>query len=185
MWWHCFCLFAAVSYLTIIFLIGFTAVLKNTSKLPWSSSNSTPLEVPSGSSFKKHCWSERGKPNPPNQTMGQEERTETNDIFLPEAITLKKTPSPNHRTSTTSCHDGNLLPLRNSNALKTSVGSGLIIAVLGWFLRQVPCPVHPFLASNSLILLQVLMHFQGTDFIPLQTGKQVYHSFFRVIVQLS
>lgn len=30
------------------YLSGFTAVLKNISKLPWSSSNSTPLEYPKG-----------------------------------------------------------------------------------------------------------------------------------------
>lgn len=47
------------------------------------------------------------------------------------------------------------------HALKTSVGSGLSQS-LDNFERQMPCPVHPFLASNSLVLLQVLISLQGT-----------------------
>lgn len=134
----------------------------------------TPLNVPSGSRFKKPCWwSERRKPNPPIQTRGQERRIETR-LWRGSRDSRKGTPffhqpeyEKTHQPQTTEPPQQAVMTVTSClleiqiPALKTSVGSGLLQS-LDVFERQVPCPVHPFLASNGLLLLQVLISLQGT-----------------------
>lgn len=73
-WCHCYCLFATVNYLTI--LIGFTAVMKNTAKLPWSSSNSLLHMYPPGAASRSTVDGQRGG-SPIPKSRARERRTET------------------------------------------------------------------------------------------------------------
>lgn len=179
-------------------LIGFTAVIKNTAKPPWSSSNSLLHTYPQGEASRNTVDGQRGgSPIPqikPGAERGEQrpdcdEGQEVPEKWLLSSISQNVKKKQTHTQTTeppqqavmtvTSC----LLEIQ-IHALKTSVGSDLSQS-LDDNERQVPCPVHPFLASNGLVL-QILvsraLHFQVSSFIPFQIGKRVCHSFVRLMI---
>lgn len=175
MWCHCYCFFQTDNYQTKSALVSQLSWRIQQSFHEAALTHSSTCTL-SESGFKKYCgWPEKRKPNLQNQARGWENRDQTlrrvkrlqeSEPFLPSArIWKKKKTQPQQAFMTvTSC----LLEIQIS-ALKMSVGSGLWQS-LDNFERQLPCPVHPFLTSNGLVLLRVLISLQGTE-LP---GYQVY-----------
>lgn len=135
-------------------LIGFTAVMKNTAKLPWSRSNALPYTYPQGAASRSTFDGQRGGSPIPQIKPGAERGEQRPDcdegqevlgkrLFPSARIWKEKGKKANPKLQ--NLHS-NLSPQQSSNS----------------FERKVPCPVHPFLASNSLALLQDLTSLQGT-----------------------
>lgn len=150
MWYRCYCLFATVNYLTRSWLVSQPSrrIQQSCHEAALTHSPKCTLREPLQEALLMVREEEAQSPNSNqgvrenrDQTVTRVKRFQERDSFLPSARIWKKPPTPNHRTSTASCHDSNFLPLRNPNTCPENTSRIWLIAVLGhlWKTGALPC----------------------------------------------